>query len=386
MDFDFGWILLGLPVAFVLGWLASRFDLRQLRLENQRAPKAYFRGLNFLLNEQQDQAIDSFIEAVQKDPDTSELHFALGDLFRRRGEYERAVRVHQHLLARADVGQSDRERAQYALGLDFLKAGLLDHAEEALLALEGTRHEDAARLALLTLYERGRDWEHAADIAQRLHTSGHADFSGRLTHYLCEQAQDALRKDPDSAQAGELLDRAIAQSPDAPRPRIQRAGLLANHGQPRKALDELLEMALRAPKALPLVAGELVRLADDSAHFTRVVAVLETAYERTPSVDLIDALVQARIAAGTPGDAARSDYVRHMSAEPSLIAAARWLSWEHYPDDAARQGVKRSVDHAVQPLARYRCAACGFETQGYFWQCPGCQAWESFPPRRIEEL
>jgi tetratricopeptide (TPR) repeat protein len=103
MEFDLSWILLGLPLAFVLGWLASRFDLRQLRMENRRAPKAYFKGLNFLLNEQQDQAIDAFIEAVQNDPDTSELHFALGNLFRRRGEYDRAVRVHEHLLSRGDL-------------------------------------------------------------------------------------------------------------------------------------------------------------------------------------------------------------------------------------------------------------------------------------------
>ena len=99
MNFDLSWILLGLPLAFALGWVASRMDIRQLRFENQQAPKAYFKGLNFLLNEQQDEAIDAFIEAVQNDPDTSELHFALGNLFRRRGEYERAVRVHEHLLS-----------------------------------------------------------------------------------------------------------------------------------------------------------------------------------------------------------------------------------------------------------------------------------------------
>ena len=131
MDVDVSWLLLGLPLAFVLGWTASRFDLRQLRMENRRAPKAYFRGLNFLLNEQQDQAIDAFIEAVQNDPDTSELHFALGNLFRRRGEYERAVRVHQHLLSRGDLSAADRHRAQHALALDYLRAGLLDRAEEA---------------------------------------------------------------------------------------------------------------------------------------------------------------------------------------------------------------------------------------------------------------
>ena len=128
MELDLIWILVGLPVAFGLGWLASRLDLRQLRIDNRQAPRAYFKGLNFLLNEQQDKAIDAFIEAVQNDPDTSELHFALGNLFRRRGEYERAVRVHEHLLSRGDLSAADRQRAQNALAKDFVKAGLLDRA------------------------------------------------------------------------------------------------------------------------------------------------------------------------------------------------------------------------------------------------------------------
>src|SRR6185436_17893195 len=179
MDFDLSWILLGLPVTFMLGWLASRLDLRQLRIENRQAPKAYFKGLNFLLNEQQDQAIDAFIEAVQNDPDTSELHFALGNLFRRRGEYERAVRVHEHLLSRGDLSRAERHRAQHALALDFLKAGLLDRAEEALRKLEGSAYQGQALLALLAIYERSRDWLQAAEIAEKLEAGGQGNFSGR---------------------------------------------------------------------------------------------------------------------------------------------------------------------------------------------------------------
>src|SRR4051812_43417998 len=188
MDFDLSWVLWGLPIAFVLGWVASRFDLRQLRVENRQAPKAYFRGLNFLLNEQQDQAIDAFIEAVQNDPDTSELHFALGNLFRRRGEYERAVRVHEHLLSRGDLSRADRQRAQHALALDYLKAGLLDRAEEALRKLEGSPFESQALLALLAIYERSRDWPQAAAIARKLDGLGQGDFGSRRAHYLCEMA------------------------------------------------------------------------------------------------------------------------------------------------------------------------------------------------------
>src|SRR6218665_4069329 len=125
MEFDLSWILLGLPLAFILGWLASRLDLRQLRAENRRAPKAYFKGLNFLLNEQQDKAIDAFIEAVQNDPDTSALHFAPGSLFRRRGEFEGAVRVHQPLVSRGDLISPCRQRPPPAIAPAYLRAGMI---------------------------------------------------------------------------------------------------------------------------------------------------------------------------------------------------------------------------------------------------------------------
>ena len=254
MDFDLVWILLGLPLAFLLGWLASRFDLRQLRLENRRAPKAYFKGLNYLLNEQQDQAIDAFIEAVQNDHDTSELHFALGNLFRRRGEYNRAVRVHEHLLSRGDLPPADRVRAQHALALDFLKAGLLDRAEDALKKLDGTPFENQARLALLAIYERSREWPQAAEIATRLEASGEASFSGRLAHYLCEQA-GALQTSGDPASATVLLEKAIHDAPDAARPRLQLAALQRSQGRDTDALSTLKALTESAPEATPLAAA-----------------------------------------------------------------------------------------------------------------------------------
>jgi lipopolysaccharide biosynthesis regulator YciM len=188
MDFDLQWVLLGLPLAFAFGWLASRLDLRQWRREQKDSPKAYYKGLNLLLNEQHDKAIDAFIEAVQQDPDTSDLHFALGNLFRRRGEYERAVRVHEHLLNRADLPRSERDRAQCALAQDFMRAGLFDRAEKAYRALDGTVFATEARLALLTLLERSRDWRAAVDVAQMLERSGTGSFASRISHYWCELA------------------------------------------------------------------------------------------------------------------------------------------------------------------------------------------------------
>ncbi len=385
MDFDLSWILLGLPLAFGLGWFASRLDLRQLRIENRRNPKAYFRGLNFLLNEQQDQAIDAFIEAVQNDPDTSELHFALGNLFRRRGEYERAVRVHEHLLSRGDLSEADRQRAQHALALDFLKAGLLDRAEDALLKLEGTPFEEQARLARLANYERARDWAQAADIARKLDNAGGGSFSSRLAHYLCEQASTQLASG-DAASAVSLLEQAITTAPQAPRPRVELARLQMNQGQAAQACATLESLLQAAPAATPLAAAPLAQAAIACGRAAPVLAQLQACYEAAPSLDVLEAIVALEATQGGKGASARDWYARHLEREPSLVAAAKWIAGEKLEHEQFHPQVQRALDHAVKPLTRYRCAACGFEAKQHFWQCPGCQAWDSYPARRVEEL
>jgi lipopolysaccharide biosynthesis regulator YciM len=377
MEFDLSWVLWGLPIAFVLGWVASRLDLRQLRIENRQAPKAYFRGLNFLLNEQQDQAIDAFIEAVQNDPDTTELHFALGNLFRRRGEYERAVRVHEHLLSRGDLSRAERHRAQHALALDFLKAGLLDRAEEALRKLEGTAFEGQALLALLAIYERSRDWAQASEIARKLEASGQGNFSGRQAHYLCEQAAGAAPE-----QADRLLREAMKADPGAARPGIDLAALQRRAGNADAAFQTLAALGQSAPSAVPLIAKPLTEAAIASGRQAQALDLLRAGYEQAPSLDVLEGIVALEPDAA----AARSWYVKHLEREPSLVAATKWLAGERLEHEQFHPFVQGALDHAVKPLTRYRCAACGFEAKQHFWQCPGCQAWDSYPARRVEEL
>src|SRR6185503_16758269 len=143
MDFEYWW-LLALPLFFALGWMAARIDIKQLVSESRVLPMSYFKGLNFLLNEEPDKAIEAFIEVVKVDPQTIELHFALGNLFRRRGEIDRAIRMHQNLVERSDLREEQKRAALFELAQDYLKAGLLDRAEELFAKLEGSAHQEAA--------------------------------------------------------------------------------------------------------------------------------------------------------------------------------------------------------------------------------------------------
>ncbi len=383
LDLDIQWVLVVLPVAFALGWLASRFDLRQDKREVRDAPRAYFKGLNLLLNEQQDKAIDAFIEAVQNDPDTAELHFALGNLFRRRGEFERAIRVHEHLLHRGDLKPAERNRAQYALAQDFMKAGLFDRAEAAYLALEGTAFASEARLALLSLYERSRDWPRAADVARKLEQTGTGSFGSRLAHYECEQAQEAdARGQPAEAEAA--LERARLAAPDAPRHLLLTGQRQQTAGDPRAAMDTWDLLRKRHPLSFLLVASGYAQAALDAGRDAAARQALQDLMLSLPATELLQALQKLDGARGTDTVPMLTS---HLQLHPSLGAAQLLLA--HSPaswGDAGTAALRQAVARAARPLLRYRCAACGFEAQNYFWQCPGCLAWDSYPTQHIDAL
>jgi lipopolysaccharide biosynthesis regulator YciM len=388
MDFDLQWLLIGLPIAFALGWVASRIDIGQWKRAQREAPKAYFQGLNLLLNEQHDKAIDAFIEAVQRDPDTADLHFALGNLFRRRGEFERAVRVHQHLLQRADLGAADRARAQHALAQDYVKAGLLDRAEQAYRDLEGTDFDIESRLARLSLAERARDWRTAAEVAAKLEASGTGSYANRIAHHWCElslQASDS----GDAAAAADALRRAREAAPHAPRPLIVAARLATQKGDAAGAFALYTELLQHAPALFPLVASDYAAAAIGSTQTDAARAAVERRLQEQPSVDLLHAMrlldgaLPTQATVPDPGDRAQA----LLHAQPTLSAALAVLDAPAgVNDEQALRDLREAVARAARPLQRYRCAACGFEAPQHFWQCPGCLSWDTFPAQRIEEL
>ena len=390
MDFDPQWLLwlvVAFGVAFALGWLASRLDVRQSQRERRESPKAYYKGLNLLLNEQHDKAIDAFITAVQEDPDTSELHFALGDLFRRRGEYERAVRVHQHLLGRADLTKQERDAAQHGLAQDYMKAGLFDRAEEAYRALAGTSFDTESRLALLDLHERSRDWRAAVEVAEQLEKSGSGSFASRIAHYQCELALEAdAAGQPAEAEAA--LARARETAPGDARPLVVSGEHAAARGDAAAAMRWWnLLMAVR-PAAFNLVAKRYAALAR-SAGDGGALARLQTLYDKSPTLELLEA-----IASLEPDVRSRRErLLGHLREHPTLAAAQALLA-APAADASSTEGaaatietaaVRDAVRRAARPLHRYRCAACGFEAEHYFWQCPGCLGWDTYPPQRLED-
>lgn len=387
MDSELPWLaigLVGLMVAFGLGFVAARFDLRQWKREVQESPKAYYKGLNLLLNEQQDKAIDAFIEAMQQDPGTADLHFALGNLFRRRGEYERAVRVHQHLLSRADLPESDRQRAQHSLAQDYLKAGLFDRAEAAFRALDGSAFTTDARLELLGLYERSRDWRNAIETARKLEASGAGSFATRVAHHWCEIALEAdARQRPDDAEAA--LAEARAAAPQAPRPLIIAGERHARVGRHTEALRTWNEVLALHPAAAALIAQDYAQAALAAGEAEPARERLAALYQRRPASQVLRALL--RLDADT--DARLERLQRALQDQPTLTTAALLLQ-EHARDAAAVQNVEaeqlaQAVAARAKPQQRYRCAACAFEAQHYFWQCPGCHSWDSYPPSLIED-
>ena len=388
MNLELQWLLIGLPVVFALGWMAARLDLRQLKHARSDTPRAYFTGLNLLLNEQQDKAIDAFIEAVQNDPDTAELHFALGNLFRRRGEFERAVRVHQHLLQRGDLKAGDHNRAQHALAQDFMKAGLFDRAEAAYRALAGSEFDRDSQLALLSLYERSREWSRAAAVATALELSGAGVFSSRVAHYECEQALEAdAQGRADDAQAA--LDRAHAAAPRAPRPLVlagQRHFKAGAHGPAMGAWRALLR---DHPGQFLLVAGDYARAALASGQGPAAWELLAGQLARQSAVELVQALqvLDGEPAPDHASQASLTTLRHHLAEHPSLTAAHLLLA--RPPRDWHEDGLaalRHAVSRAALPLQRYRCAACGFEAQHYHWQCPGCLNWDSYPTQRIDAM
>jgi lipopolysaccharide biosynthesis regulator YciM len=387
MDLDFWWLLV-VPVAFALGWMASRYDLKALLSESANLPRSYFRGLNFLLNEQPDQAIDAFIEVVKLDPETIELHFALGNLFRRRGETDRAIRIHQNLLSRADLPTSERDHALFELGQDFLKAGLLDRAEETLGRLDEGDYALDARRALLTIYEIEKEWVKAIDAARGLEAMGADSLAKERAQFHCELAQEALQR-KDAVAAAAQLEFALQDNPTNVRATILAGDVAVARGDHAAAIEAWRRVESQNPSYLPLVAEKLMKGYAALSREEEGAALLTGYVERYGGSDLLD-IAYPHVAKLRGAEAAHGLARAQMRAAPNLAGMTRLLDAQIDSAEEPRRGelelMRALIKQRTKNLPRYTCQNCGFRARLFYWQCPGCSGWETYAPRRVEPI
>ncbi len=381
------WWLLVLPAFFVLGWVAARIDIKHLLRESRALPRSYFRGLNFLLNEQPDKAIEAFIEAARVDPETIELHFALGNLFRRRGETDRAIRVHQNLIEREGLNDEQRLHALSELGQDYLKAGLLDRAEDVFQKLLGTRRDEEALRFLLEIYQQEKEWRKAIDAARKLPDHAGHMWQKEIANFHCELAATALLNgEPEAAR--QLLDGALAESRKCVRATILQGEVALAEGDTAAAIETWKRVEQQSPMYLALIADKLAEAFRAAGREEQGVSLLRGWLAQHPSLDLLDAVFQSELKAGG-ADAAYLLVRDELRRNPTLLGLDKLLEAQILVSPPERRPdlelIKNLIHNHTRRVARYRCDGCGFKARQFYWRCPACGGWETYPPKRTEE-
>ena len=384
IEFEY-WQLLFFPLFFGLGWAAARIDIRHVVKESRALPRSYFRGLNFLLNEQPDRAIEAFVDAVKVDPHTIELHFALGSLFRRRGETERAIRMHQNLLERDDLPQDLRLQAMSELGQDYLKAGLLDRAEEVFEKLRDSDMAKDAKRNLLEIYQLEKDWMKAITIAAELPNIA---SQKEIAEYYCElAAAEMIRSRPDAAT--DYLKTALERNRKCVRASLLQGDIAMQQDKLEEAVACWLRIEQQDPTYLALVAQRLLDAYRKLERRDEGLQLLRGYLEHYHSLDLLDVVFQLVLESEGP-EAAYCLVRDELKRNPTLLGfdkliEARLLvsSPEVRPDLELSKSI---VQGYTKRLARYRCDNCGFKARQFYWRCPACGGWETYSPKRTEEF
>jgi len=386
MDFELWWLLPIVAIFFALGWIAARIDIKHLLRESRALPLSYFRGLNFLLNEQPDKAIESFIEVVKVDPQTIDLHFALGSLFRRQGEIDRAIRMHQNLLDRPDLAPDKRTIATYELAQDFHRAGLLDRAEELFRRLDGTPFEHPSLGHLISIYETEKDWAKAIAATERMETLAKQPYFKEIAQYHCEIAQAALLRG-DSETAQREIDIALAQHRACARANLLAGDIHAQRGDAKGAVDAWQRIESQNPAYLALAADRFADAYRKLSDLPTGIRLLRNYESQYPSLDILNALFSLVLEHEGP-EAAAALVKEELARSPTLIGLDRLLEAQLLAAPAERRHdlelVKGLVGQHIKRLGMYRCEQCGFRAKQYYWRCPGCQKWETYVPKRTE--
>ncbi len=385
MDFlnEWFWFFLFLPLAALSGWIIGRRGgQRHGDSQVSRLSSTYFRGLNYLLNEQPDKAIELFLHIAELDKETFETQVALGHLFRRRGEVDRAIRLHQGLVQRSDLSDQQKVQALLALGEDYMRSGLLDRAETVFTDL--ARIDQRAPQALkhlIGIYQAERDWEKAIDNASRYEEVTGEPMGKLIAQFECELAERyRTANDIDAARAA--IARAYQADANCVRAGILEGRIETDAGKPEAAIRAFERAARHDPEYLPEVMHSLLASYEQVGDLSGARAFLSEMCEHYRGISPVLALT--RLVERQEGTtAARSYLARQLKDRPSVRGEAALIDLtlaEGADSTATLHDLKHITDQLLVRNPSYRCTRCGFGARTHHWQCPSCKEWGSVKP------
>ncbi len=377
------WLLL--PVAAASGWVLAKRDVRRAGKSIGALSPEYFKGLNYLLNEQPDKAIEVFVRMLEVDSDTVEIHLALGNLFRQRGEVDRAIRIHQNLIARPTLSKEQRAQALLELGQDYLRAGLFDRVESLSLELIAMDAHTVRALRLLSdIYQQEREWEKAITILRKLQSAGGEPQHAIIAHCYCELAEQARKKNNDD-EAMRLLKRALAADGECVRASLLRGAMAAEAGDCKGAIRAYEQVEKQDPAYLSEMVPALVDCYRRSGKLDALSAYLERLLAAHGGVTPL--LVLVEIIRERQGEEEAMSYLsEQLRTRPTLRGLAKLVSINaaraQAEDDSCRtlQLVSETFEHIISEKPLYRCNTCGFTGKTQHWLCPGCKHWNTVKP------
>lgn len=379
----FVWALLVIIALLIAWWLGYRARPKENISKKINLPRDYLAGLNFLLNEETDKAVDIFIKMLEVDSDTVETHLAVGKLFRKRGEVDRAIRIHQNLIARPQLDKIYREQSLFELGQDYFSAGMFDRAERVFLELiHAKSHSARALQMLIDIYQQEKDWENAIKVVSQYETVTGQNMQNIIAHYYCELADIVYLKE-DFDQARDYLSQAFAADPSCVRASLLQARVCMGEQDYQSAIRFLKKIKDQNPNYLSEAIDLLASCYEKIQQEDELLIYLKMLIEEHPRVPVV--LILTDRIRKWKGDKVAAhfvaDYVRR---HPSLRGLYLFINL--YITDV--EGRVKEDLHILQNLMKkvlankpeYKCHSCGFSGKTLHWQCPGCKQWNTMLP------
>ena len=376
---EWQWALLLLPVAFILGWLVAKRKnkktRRQLRFSND-----YFQGLNYLLNDEQDKALDVFLRLVEIDWETIDTSLTLANIFRRKGEIDKSIKLHQNLLARPSLPTEYKSRVLLELGRDYHIAGWLDRAEG--LFNEILSDEDYAQEALLSLiniYQQEQEWQSAINAARRCHRKSNQNLLPVIAQYYCELSETALA-DGDAKEAEALATQALSTDENCVRASIVLADIAIERGRYKKAIRFLQQVEFQQVEYMPLVVDRLITCFRNQSNLQSLVTYFKNIQRNHKEMSLLPTVID--LISEVYDTESALDYLKDcMKDVPTLDGIKKVLELKKPGVDCPENDLHDVIDHMIKNTPDFQCSKCGYAANTLYWLCPSCHTWAGMKPK-----